>query len=134
MAEANIGDKTFLIPDKGSPCDLWRTYFDHLKRETGRENARNIWLLTWAQNGSASCTTNSDFNRWLSRNGIDVSNAATRAVADVGKIGSNILGLGKNLTKMLSVGIPIASGVLLIIVVIILVRKARTLAEKIPTP
>ena len=124
MAEIKIGEKVILIPESGSECEHWRIYFDQLRSELGRENARTIWLVTWGKNGSDFCTTNANFNRWLSRNGIDVSNAATRAVADVSKIGSNLLGLGKNLTKMLYIGIPIASGILLLVIVFFLIRKS----------
>lgn len=126
MAEINIGNKTILVPEPGSECEHWKIYFNQLKSELGRENARTIWLVTWGKNGATFCTTGADFNRWLSRNGIDVSNAATRAIADVSKIGSNLLGLGKNLTKMLSIGLPIASGILLLVIVYVLISKART--------
>lgn len=126
MAEINIADKTILIPESGSECEHWKLYFDQLRSALGKDNARTIWLVTWGKNSSDLCTTDADFNRWLSRNGIDVSNAATSAIADVSKIGSNLLGLGKNLTKMLSIGIPIASGILLLVIIYVIIRKART--------
>lgn len=126
MAEVTIGRKTFLIPEPGSPCELWRSYFKRLKQDLGTDNARTIWLITWSKNGSTLCTTNADFNLWLKRNQIDVSNAATRAVADISQISGNIMGLGKNLTKMLSIAVPATLGITLLIILFFLFRNART--------
>ena len=123
--EIEIKKKQFLIPESGDPCDLWRAYFTKLKKEVGHENAKMIWLVTWSKNGDVSCTTNADFNRFLQKNQIDVSGAATRAVADVSAIGGNILGLGKNLTKVLSVGVPVALTVVLLLILIMLFNTAR---------
>lgn len=125
MAEITIGKKVFFIPEPGSPCDLWKAYFKKLKSEVGAENAKMLWLVTWGKNGSASCTTNPDFNRWLKKNRIDVSNAATRAVADVSAIGENILGFGKNMTKVLSFGVPILLGGVTIVILIVLFNTAK---------
>ena len=125
MASIEMDGRVFLIPEPESPCDLWRSYFSKLKEAVGSENARMLWLLTWQANGDGYCTTNAEFNRWLSRNRIDVSSAATRAVADVGQIGSNMLGLGRNFTKVLSVGIPILAGAGLLLVLYFLFRTAK---------
>ncbi|MEO9870353.1 MAG: hypothetical protein ABJQ69_03560 [Ekhidna sp.] len=125
MAEITIGRRKFFIPEKGSPCDLWRTYFTKLKSEVGAENAKMLWLITWDKNGSASCTTNAAFNKWLKRNEIDVSSAASRAVADVSAIGANILGLSKNMTKALSFGVPILLGGVTIVILMVLFNTAK---------
>lgn len=125
MAEITIDNKVFLIPESGSPCDLWRAYFDQLKKEVGVKNARRIWLLTWSKNGSSSCTTSAEFNRWLSKNEIDVSTAASRAIADLSQIGGNVLGLGKNITRMITIGVPVALGTVGLIVLVILLNTAK---------
>ncbi len=125
MPQVSVDNKSFYIPDAGSPCELWRAYFNKLKKEVGRNNARVIWLITWDQNGSTSCTTNADFNRWLKQNDIDVSNAATRAVADVSAIGGNILGLGKNLSKILSIGIPVILGGVVVVILVLLFKSSK---------
>lgn len=125
MAAVQIDKKSFFIPEKSSPCELWKTYFQQLRKEVGRENARLIWLITWQANGSASCTANPEFYRWLKQNNIDVSNTATRAVADMSQIGHNVLGLGKRLTGILSVGIPLALAGVLILVIVILINSAK---------
>jgi hypothetical protein len=39
---------------------------------------------------------------------------ATRTIADLSEIGGNLFGLGKNLTKILSIGVPIILAVTLI--------------------
>lgn len=123
--EIEVKRRKFLIPESGDPCDMWRAYFTKLKKEVGHENAKMLWLITWSQNGSVSCTTNADFNKFLKRNAIDVSSAGTRAVADISAIGGNILGLGKNLTKVLSIGIPIALVSVLVVILIILFNTAK---------
>jgi len=123
--EIAIKKRKFLIPESGDPCDLWRAYFSKLKKEVGHENAKMIWLITWSKNGDTSCTTNADFNRFLKKNEIDVSSAATRAVADISAIGGNILGLGKNLTKIISVGVPVALTVVLVVILIMLFNTAK---------
>lgn len=125
MANIQIGNRHFFIPEKDSPCDIWKTYFQQLQKAVGKENARLIWLVTWAENGSASCTTKPKFNKWLKKQELDVSNAATRTVADISQIGQNFLGLGKRLTSILSIGIPIALAGILAVVLIILINTAK---------
>lgn len=128
--EVEIQKRVFLIPEPGDPCDIWRAYYSRLKREVGKENARMIWLVTWSKNGDTTCTTNSEFNSFLAKNEIDVSIAATRAVADISAIGGNILGLGKNLTKVLSIGIPVTLGVILIAILMFLLRTSKKVDVK----
>jgi hypothetical protein len=125
MPELKVNNKIFLIPDPGSPCDTWRVYFEKLSAQVGKDNAKIIWLTTWNRNGSTSCTTNADFNKFLKKNGIDVSSAASRAVADYAAIGGNILGLGKNLSKMLSIGVPVLMASVIAVVIILLLRAAK---------
>ena len=123
--EINIQNKTFLVPESDDPCELWVGYFNRLKKEVGVENARSIWLVTWKTNGSSSCTTNGDFNAWLKKNKIDVSSAATRAIADASEIGSNFMGLGKNLSKVASIAVPATLGLLLLTIGVILWNTAK---------
>lgn len=118
-------NKKFLIPQKGDPCALWQGYYNSLKKEIGAENARMIWLITWNENGSSTCTTSAEFNRFLQQNKIDVSSAATRAVADISAMGGNILGLGKTLTKVISIGVPVVLTVVLIGIIIMLIKTAK---------
>ena len=120
-----INIDNIIIPESGSPCDTWRVYFSKLKKKFGSDNAKTIWLFTWAANGDSTCTTNSEFNKFLSKNDIDVSSAATRAVADITSIGDNILGGFKSMTKL----VPIVAGVALVgvlgTVLVILFRTAK---------
>ena len=122
--EINIQNRTFFVPESGDPCDTWKAFYAKLRREVGPGNARTIWLITWSKNGSVFCTQNAEFNRFLNKNDIDVSIAATRTVADLSAIGGNILGLGKNLSKMVSIGIPITVGILLAVILIMLINTA----------
>jgi hypothetical protein len=112
--QVNIDNRIFLVPEADDPCDFWTSYYAKLKRELGKENAKMVWLITWKSNGSASCTTSPNFNKWLNQNNLDVSNMATRTIADLSEIGGNLFGLGKNLTKILSIGVPIILAVTLI--------------------
>ena len=123
--EIKIDNKTFLIPESNDPCELWVGYFNTLKNVVGNDHARTIWLVTWKTNGSASCTTNSSFNSWLHKNKIDVSSAATRAIADASEIGSNFMGLGKNLSKIASIALPVTLTLLLAIIGLILWNTAK---------
>ncbi|WP_027393164.1 hypothetical protein [Aquimarina latercula] len=123
--EINIQNKALLVPEPSDPCELWVGYFNSLKAALGTNNARTIWLVTWKTNGSSSCTTNGDFNRWLKKNKIDVSSAATRAIADASEIGSNFMGLGKNLSKIASVAVPVTLTFLLAIIALILWNTAK---------
>jgi hypothetical protein len=126
MIRIQVDKSTFYIPDKDSPCALWKSYFQKLKEEVGRDNAKLIWLVTWDENGAISCTTNPEFNSFLKKNDIDVSNQATRAVAGFSELGQNVLGFGKSLTKMLSIGLPIALGSTLVFILFILVKTAQS--------
>ncbi len=125
MAEITVDKKIIVVPDPGSPCDAWKVYFDTLRQMVGKDNAKNIWLATWKFNGALSCTTNADFNQFLKKNQIDVSIAATRAIADVSAIGGNILGLGKSLSKMLAIGVPVLLGSVFLVVIILLAKAAK---------
>jgi len=60
-----------------------------------------------------------------------VSSAATRAVADVSAIGGNILGLGKNLSKVVSVAVPIvlAGGLLVILIILFNTAKKKDVSD-----
>ncbi|MFY0689150.1 MAG: hypothetical protein JXQ90_18415 [Cyclobacteriaceae bacterium] len=125
MAQITIKNKTFIIPESDSPCDLWKSYFTQLKSEMGQENARTIWLVTWGERGAISCTTNPAFNKWLGKEGINVSNAGTRAIADLSSIGSNILGFSKNMTRMISIGAPILLGGISLAILLVLINTAK---------
>jgi len=96
-----------VVPQKDDPCDLWITYFDRLQQAVGKSHAKTLWLMTWQSQGASSCTTRPAFNTWLSKKGLDVSNLATRTIADVSAIQGNLFGLGKSLTKVLAIGVPI---------------------------
>lgn len=115
-----------IIPESDSPCSEWVSYFTKLKRNFGTVNARMLWLYTWKFNGSTSCTTCAEFNSWLKRNKIDVSSAATRAIADISAIGGNVLGFGKNITKMMSIVIPVVSISVILIVLFFLAKQAKS--------
>jgi len=103
-----------VIPEKDDPCDLWIAYFERLQKSVGASQAKTLWLITWKSNGKTTCTTRPSFNRWLSKQGLDVSNLATRTVADLSAIQGNLFGLGKNLTKVLAIGVPLLLVALLV--------------------
>ncbi len=123
--QVNIDNRIFLIPEADDPCDLWTSYFAKLKSELGQENAKMIWLITWKSNGSTSCTTSPNFNKWLLKNDLDVSNMATRTVADLSEIGGNIFGFGKRLTAVLSIGIPVLLALVLVGVIVLLKNSTK---------
>ena len=125
MAEITIDKKIFLIPEAGSPCDTWRVYFEKLQNAVGKENAKVLWLTTWSKNGSLSCTTSAEFNQFLKKNDIDVSTAATRTIADVSAIGGNILGMGKNITKVLSIAMPVLMASIITAIIIVLIKTSK---------
>jgi hypothetical protein len=125
MTELTIGKKHFFIPDPGSPCDAWKVYFEKLRSQLGKDNAKIIWLATWKANGSLSCTTNDDFNKFLKKNHIDVSVAATRAIADIAEIGENILGLGKTMTRIFKVGVPLVLGSVVLMTLWLLFKATK---------
>lgn len=121
----NIENTLFVIPEASDPCELWVSYFNTLKKKVGQDHAKTIWLVTWQKNGSISCTTNARFNTWLKKNNIDISNIATRAIADVIEIRSNFIGLGKNLSKIATVAVPTVLAFLLVIIGVILYNTAK---------
>ena len=98
---------TLVVPEKNDPCDLWVTYFDQLRKAVGKTHAKTMWLVTWQAQGAVTCTTRPAFNSWLAKQGLDVSNIATRTVADLSAIQGNLFGLGKSLTKVLAIGVPL---------------------------
>lgn len=115
-----------IIPEKSSECSEWISYFKKLEGKFGAENAKTIWLKTWQVNGSvASCTTRPDFNAFFKKQDIDVTNLVTSAVASAADLGGSILGLGKGMTKVLTYGVPIALGLVLIAIVYAFVRISK---------
>ena len=123
--QINIENRIFLVPEADDPCDFWTSYFTKLKSELGQENAKMIWLITWKSNGSSSCTTSPNFNKWLHKNNLDVTNMATRTIADISEIGGNIFGLSKNLTKILSIGVPVILAVVLVGIIVLLRNTSK---------
>jgi len=111
------------IPDKGEPCDLWIDYFGKLKDRFGKENARMIWLKTWEVNGSIFCTTQPHFTDFVQKNGIDVSNALTRGVANATELSEGLMDLANMLVKSTKVVVP----ALLLIVLYFIAKSAKSL-------
>ena len=126
MAQLEFRNTVWEVPESSSLCASWKIYFNQLKAEFGKQNARQIWLLTWEQNGSNTCTTDAEFNQWLQQNDIDVSNAATRAIASGGKLVNNVLGLGASLTSFMRVVVPVALLLVLGLVAFGAYRSAKT--------
>jgi hypothetical protein len=123
--QVNVDNRIFLVPEADDPCDFWTSYFAKLKSEIGQENAKMIWLITWKTNGSTSCTTSPNFNKWLNKNNLDVANMATRTISDLSEIGGNLFGLGKNLTKILSIGIPVILAAVLVSIIVLLRNTSK---------
>ena len=123
--QVKVNNDSFLIPESDDPCAIWMGYFSKLKKELGTANARTVWLVTWKEKGVISCLTNPEFNNWLQKNGIDVTNAATRTISDLSEIGGGFLGISKNLTKVFSVGLPVVIGVALVSVIVILRNSTK---------
>lgn len=123
--QVNVDNRIFLVPEADDPCDFWTSYYAKLKSELGKENAKMIWLITWKTNGSTSCATSPNFNKWLNQNNLDVSNMATRTIADLSEIGGNLFGLGKNLTKILSIGVPVILAVVLVGIIVLLRNTSK---------
>lgn len=123
--QATAYQKTFLIPEANDPCAIWVGYYSKLKREVGSDNAKMLWLITWKAKGATSCLTNPSFNNWLVKNKIDVSNMATRTISDLSEIGGNFLGMSKNLSKILSIGVPVALGAVLIGILVVLRNSTK---------
>jgi len=123
--QIQVDRHNFLVPESDDPCDFWTSYYKSLKTKLGKQNAKMIWLITWKSNGSLMCTTSPNFNKWLKSNDLDVSNMATRTIADLSEMGGTILGLGKTITKILSIGIPIVLAVVLISILVMLRNSAK---------
>ena len=123
--QIQVENQLFVVPESDDACDFWTSYYGQLKKKLGSKNAKMIWLVTWKSNGSVFCTTSPTFLKWLRANDLDVSNMATRTIADISEIGGNILGFGKNMTKILSIGTPIVLIIVLIGIVMVLRNSAK---------
>ena len=102
MATIKIEDYTFHLPEEGDGYQLWQTFFEEMEKVFKIETARLIWLKVWQKRGSISFTTNTSFNQWSKKKGLEVSNTATRAFATFSDIGENVLNTGANFTKLIS--------------------------------
>jgi len=127
MNSIKVNNITVLIPEKDSPCDTWKSYYDQLRKLFGKSNAKGIWLMTWSKRGAVSCTTNPAFNKWLHGIDINVSNAATKTLSDFNEMRSNIFGFGKTLTKVLAVGIPVTLMVVLFAIIFSLYKSSQNM-------
>ena len=79
------------IPDKDSPCQSWKLYFEALEKKYGTANARDAWLYTFNQSGNSSCTKDKAFNSWAAKNKVAVADGVDKAIAGVSGIGQNII-------------------------------------------
>lgn len=121
-----------IIPEKSSECSEWISYFKKLEQLFGAEDAKTLWLKTWQVNGSVTtCTSRSDFNAFFKKQDIDVTNLATSAIANAADLGGSILGLGKGITKVLTVGVPIVltAVILAILYAIVKVSQNTTVSD-----
>jgi hypothetical protein len=50
---------------------------------------------------------------------------ATRTISDLSEIGGNLFGLGKNLTKILSIGVPVILAVVLVGIIVLLRNTSK---------
>ena len=50
---------------------------------------------------------------------------ATRTISDLSEIGGNLFGLGKNLTKILSIGVPVILGIVLVGIIVLLRNSTK---------
>ena len=115
-----------IIPEKASECSEWISYYKKLEEQFGAENAKTIWLKTWQVNGSStSCTTRPDFNAFFKKHDIDVTTMATAAVAGIADMGGSIMGLGKNITKIVTYGVPVVLTAIIGVVLYSLIRVAK---------
>lgn len=120
-----IDSHSFIIPQSSDACELWTSYYDKLKQVLGKSHAKSLWLITWKQNGSQTCVIQPSFNRWMKKENLNVSNLATQSIADLSEIGQNIFGLGKSLSKVIAIGVPIVLGILLLIAISIIYRSSK---------
>ena len=127
MRRITAGRHTLIIPEKGSSCSLWESYYEELKQVTGKKNAKVLWLVTWKENGSSACLVKSGFVAWLNSHDLDVTNAATNAIADLSDIGDNLLGLGKGLTRLIRTGAPVALAIATVLMLFTAFRTAKSI-------
>ena len=128
MAQSiKVNNTTFLIPEASDPCPIWKSYYNVLRKEVGRDHAKVLWLLTWKSNANASCLTDPIFSKWLTSQGLHVSNLAARTIADLSEISGNYLGLGKQFSKVLAIGIPTITVFLIVGMIFIIKNSAQKL-------
>ncbi len=119
--------KQFLIPESSDPCPIWIGYYKHLRKEVGTAHAKVLWLITWKSNGSVSCLSDPNFSNWLKRHNLNVSNIASKTIADLSEISGNFLGLGKQFSKVIAVGIPVLTVTILLGMIWIVKNSAKKL-------
>ncbi len=121
------------IPDKDSPCESWKLYFEALTNNYGETNAREAWLYTFNQNGNSSCTKDKAFNAWAAKNKVGVADGVDKAIAGVSTIGQNIIGgIGKitGLTPKLA-AIALTGGVVLTLFLLYRIVKQAEIKDVI---
>ena len=120
------------IPSSNSGCSEWIAYHKQLIKPSmlGKGNGGIVWLKTWGCFGSSTCTTNSDFNKYFAKYDINVSTALTSSLAGIGDLGSGMLGVGKTLMGVITIGVPVALAITVIPIGIFLFRQAKTASLK----
>lgn len=113
------------IPAAGAACQVWRDYYRLLSGRFGALHARQLWLFTWKHRGQGTCTSDPAFRRWLEKQQLDVGSTASGFVADISQIGKNFMGLGKNMSRVLSIGLPVTLGLTGLALVYLLYHAAK---------
>ncbi|MEM9023980.1 MAG: hypothetical protein AAGB22_09570 [Bacteroidota bacterium] len=114
--------KTYNLPDDEAECTQWQVYHKTLEREFGKHHARTIWLDLWSREGRATCLTNSGFNQWQKKAGLNVGGAGFDMLNKVQDIGTDFLGMTGTIGKALKWGVP---AILVLVVLHLSVRAFR---------
>ena len=120
-----IDKLTINVPDANAQQSAWKLYLNKLRDEFPRDRANELFLYTWRFNGTFSYTTDSDFNDYFKKKGIDLPNDAAKALAaskDATGAIADTIGTMFNIAKY---AVPIVGGVTLLIVLYFLFNVAK---------
>jgi len=104
------------IPKYNSNTEVWINWHKSLKDNFGKKIANQLWLKAWSIRGNSSANT-SDLRKYMSSNGINISESSWDKVVDLGVGITDSIGTAFQVTKYagIALGVIFIGGLAMII-------------------
>ena len=120
-----VDDISVVIPTSNSPKGQWITYYKNLEKNFSKNDAKEIFLITWQYEGAFSHTTDPEFNDFFAKKGINLPNATGLLIAGSRSAAGGVADLVSSAFNIGKYAVPIITGSVLLIVLYFLFNVAK---------